>query len=64
MSSLTRRRLRTMRNRWQRDYETLLASYGDWSPEDAQPLTETMRNLATAIAEIDGIIVERRRGDK
>lgn len=67
MGGLTRDRLRNMRDRWQRDYEALEKAY----PEAADTfgggdgsVNETMRNLATAIAEIDGVITARRRGDR
>lgn len=66
--TLSRRRLRTMQDRWQRDYDTLDEAYGGWHEgqrgEDATgPYVETMRNLVTAIAEINGVINARRKGD-
>lgn len=55
---LTRDQLRAMRGRWQRDLDRLNAAYpeatADWT--FSMPRLETIRNLATAIAEIDGII--------
>lgn len=62
MRKLSKARLRTMRDRWQRDSDTLLATYGDWvkyADHDGAPYIETMRNLDTAIAWIDGMIVAR-----
>lgn len=61
---LTRQRLRTMRDRWQRDYDTLESVYGDWveyAEHDGDAYIETMRNLGTAIAWIDGMITSGLR---
>ena len=56
---MSRRSLRAMRARWERDLARLEAAYPPtaWSYCDHEH--ETVRNLATAIAEIDGIISAR-----
>ena len=61
---LPRRSLRAMKRRWQADLERLEAAYPakDW--EGSDPALETIRNLATAIAEIDGLISCRRVGER
>ena len=53
---LSRRTLRAMRNRWQRDLDRLETAYpiNDWEACDGP--VETQRNLGTAIAWIDAII--------
>jgi hypothetical protein len=54
---LDRRQLRAMRERWQRDLDRLEAAFpGLELGEEFTSETETIRNLATAIAHIDGII--------
>jgi hypothetical protein len=68
MTNLSRDRLRAMQDRWQRDYDRLEAEEGDWMDPDREDhdmgsYVETMRNLATAIAMINGMITRRRRGD-
>lgn len=63
---LPRQRLRAMQDRWQRDYDTLESTYGDWMNDaeaDGMAYIETMRNLITAIAMINGMITAHRRGD-
>ena len=42
------------------------AAYGGWmgDADGSGSYIETMRNLATAIAHIDGLIVVRREGDR
>lgn len=52
--------LRSMQARWQRDLDRLAAAapIEDWEAHD--PNTETQRNLATAIAQISGMITARR----
>lgn len=56
MSNMTRARLRAMKARWQRDSDALEAAFPitDWLRSD--PELETIRNLESAIAWIDGII--------
>ena len=56
---LTKRHLRAMRERWRRDLARLEASFPrlEKLPENFDSEAETIRNLATAIAEIDGIII-------
>jgi hypothetical protein len=64
---LPRRTLRTMRERWQRDYDRLEQVYGSWeegAESDGDPFIETMRNLATAIVWVDGLISSKRPGDR
>lgn len=56
MGKLTRRSLRAMRERWKVDLARLEADYPVTNWEASEPTLETIRNLATAIAEIDGII--------
>ena len=54
---ITRRQLRAMRGRWERDLEQLESAFPIANMAEAlTPEAETIRNLATAIAEIDGII--------
>lgn len=56
---MTKAQLRAMRDRWQRDYSRLRRAYEpiDWElPGDAT--VETIRNLATAIAWVDGMIAK------
>jgi len=62
--ALPRRMLRAMRARWQRDLEKLEAAYPieDWQADS--PSLETIRNLATAIVQIDGMITAARKGDR
>jgi hypothetical protein len=52
-----------MRDRWQRDYDRLLDTYGDWQDdagtEDAY--IEVMRNLATSIAWMEVELAATRR---
>lgn len=67
--NLPRRRLRAMRDRWKRDYAALDAAYGDWMDEerddhDLGSYVETMRNLATAIGYIEGMLTARRPTDR
>lgn len=65
---LSRRTLRAMKKRWQRDLDRLESFYVaassptmvDWSDSEH----ETVRNLATAIAEIDGLISMVRPTDR
>ncbi len=59
MIRLTRRQLRAMRARWQRDAETLRKVFPSVDFQWSSPEVETIRNLETAIVEIDGIIVKR-----
>lgn len=56
---IPRRSLRAMKARWERDLTRLEAAnpVTEWSYCDHEH--ETVRNLATAIAEIDGIISSR-----
>lgn len=56
---LSKRTLRAMRDRWTRDLFRLVAAYqvGNWQRSD--PASETIRNLQTAIAEIDGLVTCR-----
>lgn len=58
--TISRRTLRSMRDRWQRDLDRLEkdAPVVDYEGSDAN--IETQRNLATAIAEIGGMITARR----
>ena len=60
---LPRRSLRAMKRRWTGDYDRLEEAYPvhDW--EESSPASETLRNLATAIAQIDGLITCTRIGD-
>jgi hypothetical protein len=64
MTVLTRRTLRAMQRRWQADLERLEQAYGEFTlnPEQSNPESETQRNLATAIAEIRGMIAHHRPG--
>lgn len=56
---LTKRSLRAMRDRWIRDLKRLEEDFPvpDWEWDN--PEVETVRNLATAIAQIDGIITNQ-----
>ncbi|QDZ07431.1 hypothetical protein FPZ24_08030 [Sphingomonas panacisoli] len=61
----SRRQLRAMRDRWRRDLDKLEADQPvgdrwDW----ATPNIEVQRNLATAIAWIDGMITGRKVRDE
>lgn len=60
---LPRRSLRALRKRWKRDLARIEAAYPleDWNRCD--PASETIRNLATAVAEIDGLITCTRIGE-
>lgn len=60
---LPRRSLRAMRRRWEADLERLENAYPtiDWQADS--PPIETIRNLATAIAQINGMITARRDGE-
>jgi len=60
---IPRRSLRAMKARWERDLTRLEDGYPmpDW--RGGTPEIETMRNLATAIAQIDGVIAAYRPGD-
>jgi hypothetical protein len=63
---LSRRSLRAMRDRWERDLDRLEAAYetkvGELS-ENGDDSVETIRNLASAIAHVEGLIATRRTGD-
>jgi hypothetical protein len=56
ISGLTKRTLRSIRDRWQRDYDQLERVYGPWDAAADGSYTETMRNLATAITQIGMMI--------
>lgn len=56
MAKLTHRGLRSIRARWERDLAVLVNAFPAIDYEASGPETETIRNLQTAIAEIDGII--------
>lgn len=57
---ITRRQLRNMRARWERDLAVLDAAFaGIDLAQASNPESETIRNLATAIGQIDGIITNR-----
>lgn len=62
---LKRRTLWAMKRRWQADLKRLEEAYGEFSLDQTRcdPESETQRNLATAIAEIDGMIARRRPTD-
>lgn len=63
---LSRRVLQRMQNRWEADLTRLEQHYGSASNVNAidhGSAAETIRNLATACAEINGVITSRRRGD-
>lgn len=53
---VSKRVLRSMKARWERDLAMLEAAYPVANWEADYPELETIRNLATAIAQIDGII--------
>ncbi len=59
--ALTRRSLRSMRDRWQADLDRIEEAFPDADlVTDNDSVSETIRNLATAVAHIDGIITNRR----
>lgn len=60
---VSKRVLRSMKARWERDLAMLEAAYPVANWEADYPELETIRNLATAIAQIDGIITGNRRTD-
>lgn len=59
--TVSKRVLRSMKDRWERDLAMLESAYpvSDWEAD--YPALETIRNLATAIAHIDGIITGSQR---
>jgi len=62
-AGLTKRSLRAMRTRWQSDLSRLEDAFPDANDEMSShnaPEHETIRNLQTAIAQIDGIISRKR----
>lgn len=63
---LSRRTLRAMRDRWEKDLERLETAYdvrATGLEENDGDNTETVRNLATAIAHIEGMISQSRPTD-
>jgi hypothetical protein len=56
MADIPKRSLRAMRDRWQRDLDRLETAYPVDNWEADHPTLETIRNLATAIAQIEGMI--------
>jgi hypothetical protein len=65
MTMLKRATLWAMKARWEKDLARLEKAYGEFSinPEQSNAESETQRNLATAIAEINGLIAARRPGE-
>jgi hypothetical protein len=63
---LSRRTLRAMRDRWERDLERLETAYGlhlGGLEANGDDNTETARGLLTAIAHIEGMISQSRPTD-
>jgi hypothetical protein len=57
---ITKRKLRAMRSRWERDLKTLEEAFPDLDlTVELGAEAETVRNLVTAIGEIDGIIANK-----
>jgi hypothetical protein len=65
---LSRRTLRAMRDRWQKDLDRLEAVYVSADHPTMAYYSdsehETVRNLASAIAEIEGLIAMARPGEQ
>lgn len=60
MSRLTKQRLRAMRERWSRDLKVLEEAFPDLNLDfELGAEAETVRNLATAIGEVNGIIANQ-----